>query len=111
MVRYDGRRKATMQMIFCPRCGMETQQSHAYCHSCGAPLPAGNRATPQRARGTRFLRTAGGSDMRFAAFAVGGLVAMLILAEVVRAVVVIMLPLVIVMIIVFWARERRRRYY
>ncbi|HWE60859.1 MAG TPA: hypothetical protein VHB98_04035 [Chloroflexota bacterium] len=62
-------------------------------------------------RRSRSLNLIGDSGMRLFVCGIGGLVAVLLLAEVVRAVVLLALPLLVVLALVYWARERRRRYY
>jgi predicted amidophosphoribosyltransferase len=97
--------------MFCPHCGTETRDDHAYCPACGTALPASRPWAMTPARSTGLLNLVGDPGIRLLAYGVAGLLAMLLLAEVVKAVVAVALPLLIVLAILYWARERRRRYY
>jgi len=58
-----------------------------------------------------LLSMIGDPGIRMLVFAIGGLVGVLLISTVVKAVLGLALPLLIVIAVVYWARERRRRYY
>ena len=97
--------------MFCPQCGTTTRDDHAYCPACGSALAASRAWSVAPSRSVRALDLVGNQGIRLLAYAVGGLLAMLILTEVVRTVVAMAIPLLLIAIVVYWARERRRRYY
>lgn len=96
--------------MFCPQCGASNKESHAYCHACGAALPRETHRVMAPPRATRSLHLVGDPGMRLFAYGIGGLVAVFVLAELVRAVVLVAIPLLVVLALVYLARERRRRY-
>lgn len=98
-------------VMYCPHCGTATRDHHAYCHACGGVLRGARRWTVAEAPASGLRRIVEVPGGRAAIYAVGGLVAMLLIAEVVRAVVALALPLLVVLLLMYWARERRRRYY
>jgi hypothetical protein len=95
--------------MYCPHCGAVTRDDHAFCHACGAVLP-GPRHLMSQPR-PALLSMVGDPGVRMLALALGGLVAVLLISEVVKAVLGLALPLLIIIVVVYWARERRRRYY
>src|SRR5579872_281465 len=97
--------------MFCPQCGADVHDDHAFCQTCGAALPAARRADLTPSRSMDALNLLGDQGIRMLAIALGGLLALFLLAELVKVVVVIALPLVIILAVLHWARERRRRYY
>jgi hypothetical protein len=64
----------------------------------------------QPARATGVLNMASDHGIRILAFAVCGLLAVLILGELVRFVVGLAVPIVLLAALLYWARGRRRRY-
>ncbi|HEY8284525.1 MAG TPA: zinc ribbon domain-containing protein [Chloroflexota bacterium] len=97
--------------MFCPHCGAPTRDEHLFCSSCGVELPAARVWAMQPRRITSVLNLAGDQGIRLLAFAVCGLLAVLILGEVVRFVVGMAVPVLLILALVYWARERRRRRY
>ena len=97
--------------MFCPHCGAQTKDEHLFCSSCGAELPAARAWAMQPRRATSVLNLVGDQGVRLLAFAVCGLLAVLILGEVVRLVVGMAVPVLLVIALLYWARERRRRRY
>ncbi|MGH2410249.1 MAG: zinc-ribbon domain-containing protein [Chloroflexota bacterium] len=97
--------------MFCPQCGAQTKDEHLFCSSCGAELPAARAWAMQPRRATSVLNLAGDQGIRLLAFAVCGLLAVLILGEVVRFMVGMAVPVLLVVALVYWARERHRRRY
>ncbi|HXT37872.1 MAG TPA: zinc ribbon domain-containing protein [Chloroflexota bacterium] len=97
--------------MFCPHCGAQTKDEHLFCSSCGSELPAARAWSMQPRRATSVLNLAGDQGIRLLAFAVGGLLAVLILGEVVRFVVGMTVPVLLIIALLYWARERRRRRY
>lgn len=97
--------------MFCPHCGAATRDDHAYCPACGSALAASRPWGVTPSPSVRTLSLVGDQGIRLLAYAVGGLLAMLILATVVRTMVAMAIPLLLIAIVVYWARERRRRSY
>ena len=95
--------------MFCPHCGATTRDDHVYCPGCGSALTASRPWGVTPSPSVRALELVGDQGIRLLAYAVGGLLAMLILATVVRMVVAMAIPLLLIAIVVYWARERRRR--
>ncbi len=97
--------------MFCPHCGAPTKDPDAWCPSCGAILP-GSRGWPvERARPQGIMGLAGEPGIRWLAYALAGLVVVLIVGEVLRLVLALMLPALLIVAILYWVRERRRRFY
>jgi len=97
--------------MFCSHCGASARDEHLFCSSCGAELPAARAWAMQPRRATSVLNLAGDQGIRLLAFAVCGLLAVLIIGELVRFVVGMAVPALLVIALVYWARERRRRRY
>ena len=97
--------------MFCPHCGTPTQDDHAFCHSCGVELPGARAWAMQPLRAAGLLNMIGDPGIRLLAYAVCGLVAVLVIGELVKMVIGLAVPVLIVLGILYWARERRRRYY
>lgn len=96
--------------MFCPQCGASGDETHQYCHACGAAMPRETRRVMAPPRTTRALNPLGDPGVRLFAYAIGGLVGVFVLAELVRAVVLVAIPLLVVLALLYWARERRGRY-
>jgi hypothetical protein len=97
--------------MFCPHCGAHTKDSDAWCPTCGAILPGSQGWSVERARPRGLMGLAGEPGIRLLAYAFAGLVAVLIVGEVLRLVVALILPALFIVAILYWARERRRRFY
>jgi hypothetical protein len=97
--------------MFCPHCGAPTKDEDAFCQSCGAVLPGARGYSVGPARPSGVMGLIGEPGIRLMAYAVVGLVAMLLIGEVLRFVVALLLPVLVVAVILYWARSRRRRYY
>lgn len=108
---YHPGREGKGYAMFCPECGTPARDEHQFCSSCGVELPAARAWAMQPARATSVLNLAGDQSIRLLAYAVCGLLAVLIIGELVRFVVGLAVPLLLVVAILYWARERRRRRY
>lgn len=97
--------------MFCPRCGGAARDEHQFCSACGAELPAARAWAMQPMRSAHVLNLASDHGLRILAYVVVGLLAVLILGELVRFVVGLALPVLVVVALVYWMRQRRRRRY
>jgi hypothetical protein len=96
--------------MFCPHCGGIARDEHQFCSTCGAELPAARAWAMQPARSTGVLNMASDHGIRILVYAVCGLLAVLVIGELVRFVVGLAVPIVVIAALVYWARSRRRRY-
>jgi uncharacterized membrane protein YvbJ len=97
--------------MYCPQCGSRANDKHAWCQECGAVFPTDRAWSIASAREGGLLSRISDPGARIIVIAVAGVVAMLILGEVLRFVVALVLPLILVVAILYWASERRRRLY
>ena len=95
--------------MFCPHCGASARDDHTYCHGCGAALRA-TRAWPASVPPSGLSRLAGEPGIRLLAYGAAGVLAMLALSFVLKALITLAVPLLLVALVVYWARERGRGY-
>ena len=95
--------------MFCPHCGASAKDDHAYCHGCGAALSA-TRTWPTAARPAQLPWLAGESSLRLLAYGAAGVLAVLLVSFLLKAVIMLAVPLLLVAFVVYWARERGRGY-
>jgi hypothetical protein len=97
--------------MYCPHCGVRAGEDHAWCQSCGAILPRSEYGSVGPSNPSGLIGAIGSPGLRLAAYAVAGLVAVLIVGELLRLVVALVLPTLLLIAVLYWARQRRRRLY
>lgn len=95
--------------MFCPHCGASARDDHAYCHGCGAHLRA-TRVWPAAAQPTGLRRLAGEPGIRLLAYGAAGVLAIIVLSAMLKALITLAVPLLLVAFVVYWVRERGRGY-
>ena len=97
--------------MFCPHCGASTKDEDAWCPACGAVLPGADGWPVERAGAPGIVGIIGEPGIRLLAYSLAGLMAVLVIGELLRLVLALFLPALLVIAILYWARERRRRLY
>jgi|GEM_PF-1690505 len=97
--------------MYCPRCGARTKDEDAWCPACGVVLPGARGWSVEPARPLGIVGLVGEPGIRLLAYSIAGLVAVLVVGEILRFVLALFLPALVVVVLLYWARERRRRLY